>query len=237
MFDDRSSPCRVAIYYAPDPGSDWWSAGTHWLGRCAASNRPMTQPQIRAVPPAELRRLTAEPRRYGWHATLKAPFQLASGVGLDQLCSAVMKFCRGRSPVELAPLRVSRMDNFLALRPLRSSPALERLAADCVQQLHALAAPLGESELARRRKAGLTQEQDALLMKWGYPWVMQHFRFHLSLTGPLNDVSASAVDALQEAAIAQFHGLPACTVDRLSVFVEPVPKGDFLLYEQFEFQP
>lgn len=236
MFDDQRTPYRVAIYYAPDPSSDWWRAGSHWLGRCAATNSLLTQPQVSAVPSKEFFRLTADPRRYGWHATLKAPFQLAAGCSLDHFCSAVMQFCRSRGAIELAPLRVFRMDNFLALKPLVSSLALEQLAADCVQQLHNLAAPLGDSELARRRKAGLTQEQDALLVTWGYPWVMQHFRFHLSLTGPLEGVNASVVAALQAEAASQFHELPACTVDRLSVFVEPTPGADFLLYEQFEFR-
>lgn len=237
MPNDQTSPYRVAIYYAPDPSSEWWLAGSHWLGRCAATSRMMQQPEISAVSPADFSRLTAEPRRYGWHATLKAPFQLAPGCTLDELCAAVMKFCRGRRPVDLPPLQVSRMGNFLALRPQQASPALELLAADCVQQLHGLAAPLSDAELARRREGELTPEQDALLMAWGYPWVMQHFRFHLSLTGPLTGVTARVVESLQDEAVAQFHHLPACKVDRLSIFVEPVRGADFLLYKQFEFQP
>lgn len=234
MRTDPKLPYRVAIYYAPDPKSAWWNAGSRWLGRCAATNMVLKQPPVRSIPAAEFHQLTAEPRRYGWHATIKAPFQLAPGCSLDQLCASVEEFCQTRTPIELPPLQVSSTGNFLSLRPLQNHQALEALASSCVQQLHELAAPLSESELARRRRGGLTAEQDALLMAWGYPWVMQHFRFHLSLTGPLTGLAPGALEGLIEEAAAQFHRLPACTVDRLSVFVEPISGGDFLLHKQFE---
>lgn len=237
MHNEGRQPHRVAIYYAPDPQSEWWRTGSSWLGRCAQTNRSLDQPALRAVTPDDFRRLTAEPRRYGWHATLKAPFQLAQGCDLNHVRAALQRFCRGRTPFELAPLQVTRMDGFLALRPLPSQPVLDQLAADCVQQLHALAAPLSESELARRRQAGLTSEQDALLRAWGYPWVLQHFHFHLSLTGPLEGLPPEALEGLIEEAAHHFHRLPPCRVDRLSIFIEPAPGADFMLHEQVEFQP
>jgi hypothetical protein len=54
----------------------------------------------------------------------------------------------------------------------------------------ASALPLTEEELTRRRKAELTPEQDKLLVDWGYPWVLDEFNFHFSLTGSLDSVDA-----------------------------------------------
>lgn len=197
----------------------------------------MEHTQVTGLSTTELEQVTQEPRRYGWHATLKAPFRLAEGHDLDSVMAGVQTICRGRAPFELSPLRVTRMGNFLGLRPQPQPSALVQLAADCVRQLQPLAAPLGDSELTRRRRAGLTPEQDALLQAWGYPWVFQHFRFHLSLTGPLDAVPPAQVEALTEAAANRFHSLPPCMIDRVSVFVEPAAGADFRLVEQVRFQP
>ncbi len=237
MSNKAVSPHRVAIYYAPSPESDWWQAGSTWIGRCALTGQPLPQPAIDGVAPQTFARLTADPRRYGWHATLKAPFRLAPGQDLDTLWVALHRLCQGRAPFGLAPLQAARLGNFLALQPSQPEPALAQLAADCVQQLQTLAAPLSEDALARRRRAGLTPEQDALLRAWGYPYVLQHFRFHLSLTGPLQEVPDSATAALLAAAARQFGELPACRIDRLSIFIEPTPGADFRLLDQIGFQP
>lgn len=234
MTDSAARPYRVAVYYAPAPDSDWWSAGSHWLGRCAATGRVLTQPCPAGLPPHAFAQLTAEPRRYGWHATLKAPFQLAEGQGLQQVRAALHQLCQQRAPFDLPPLQACAMGSFLALRPAQPLAALEQLAADCVRQLHPLAAPLSASELARRRRAGLTAEQDALLLAWGYPWVLDHYRFHLSLTGTLGDQPA---EPLLDAASRHFGGLGPCRIDRLSLFAESTPGADFVLVEQMRFEP
>ena len=87
------------------------------------------------------------------------------------------------------------------------------------------------------RHPNLTPGQDALLQVWGYPYVLEHFRFHLSLTGPLDALSAEDVDRLAEAASSRFHALSAPRIDGLSIFVEPTPGADFQWLEQIDFQP
>lgn len=237
MGFEHEAPHRVAIYYAPATDSGWWHSGSQWLGRCAQSGLPCPQPVPSAMDAGLFSRLTADPRRYGWHATLKAPFRLAPGQTIDTLLQAVGRICAGREPFELPPLQVGRMNGFLALRPIHALAALDQLAADCVQQLQPLAQPLSPDELERRRRADLTAEQDALLLAWGYPYVLQQFRFHLSLTGPLHALPAAALAALLESAASRFHTLPNPQVDRLSVFVEPRPGADFRLLEQVVFTP
>jgi putative phosphonate metabolism protein len=237
MDNDAFVPYRVAVYYAPPPDSAWWRAGSEWLGRCALTGQALPQPAIEGIGPDEFTRLTTEPRRYGWHATLKAPFRLAAGQTLDDVRAGLRRLCRGRAPFDLAPLRPVRLGDFLALRPGQPQAELDRLAADVVQQLQPLAQPLNADELARRRRAGLTPEQDRLLLAWGYPHVLQLFRFHLSLTAPLRDVPSTTVAALLQAAGDHFDGLPLCHIDRVSLFVEPAPGAPFQLLEQIGFEP
>ena len=181
-------PYRCAVYFAPPPDSAWGYAGRDWLGRCALSGQAHPQPHIDGIDPPLQRALTAEPRRYGWHATLKAPFTLAPGQDLRAL-SCWLKLLANRHRVfVLPPMRVQRMGDFLALRPEVECEPLQTLADDCVTRLHHLAMPLDDAERSRRRRASLSPVQDALLDKWGYPLVLDQFRFHFSLTGGLSEV-------------------------------------------------
>ena len=225
-------PHRVAIYAAPDAESPWWHRGSAWLGRCALNGLPVPQPAIEGVDAPSLASLTADPRRYGWHGTLKAPFRLADGVSLAQLDDAVNHLCQQHDPFELTGLRVARMGRFLALTPKLPLPPLQALAASCVTQLHPLAAPLTPGDIERRRQAGLTPEQDALMLAWGYPWVLDEFRFHFSVTGPLDALPADTTNHLLASASAHFGTLPPMRLNHLSIFVEPTAGADFVLWQQ-----
>jgi len=228
-------PHRVAIYATPNIESPWWAMGSEWLGRCALRHQDLPQPEIKGVDAATQHHLTAEPRRYGWHATLKAPFCLAEGVDLEQLRLAVAALCTTQTAFDLPDLQVVRMGQFLALRPEKPSPDLDRLAAQCVIRLQSLAAPLTPNEIERRRAAGLTPAQDALMLAWGYPWVLDQFRFHFSLTSDLNAAPDESVDRLVSAAAERFSRLPPLRMDCLSIFVEPAAGADFVLWKQTGF--
>jgi hypothetical protein len=222
------------VYFVPEVHSDWWQAGSQWLGRCAASGASYALPDISGVTSTEFQALTADPRRYGWHATLKAPFTLAAGQSLDALRSAMQALAKRLPAFDLPPLRVSDQGGFLALRPQGDPTQLNDTAAACVQQLHPLAQPLSDAELARRRHAPLTPEQDRLLLAWGYPWVLDQFQFHLSLTGPLGQCSPEVKAALLQAAQARFETLPVCRFAQMALFIEPERGADFELLDTLE---
>ncbi len=222
---------RYALYFAPQVGSPWWQAGSGWLGRCAAGLSISAPPTVPGLSATELHRLTAAPRRYGWHATLKAPFSLRPDTDLQKLRIQLRRLCARLQPFELPRLQVAVLDDFLALLPMGDSSAIDAVANACVSDLHPLAAALPAQELERRRSVGLTPEEDALLLEWGYPFVMGRFRFHMSLTGSLRGVDPDIVAALQDAACQWFDPLPLCSFDNVALFAQPTVGADFVLLE------
>jgi ribose 1,5-bisphosphokinase len=228
---------RYAIYYAPDPGSAWWRFGSHWLGRCAATERRLPQPTIGGVDPAVLKDLTAAPRRYGFHATVKPPFQLARGANLPELVQAVDRFCARQCALRLPRLVVAELDGFLALTLPAKDARIESLAAACMRGLDRFRAAPGTAELARRRQGALSAREDALLARWGYPYVLDRYRFHLSLTGTLREATPPVVAALRAAAADAAAALEAepLHLDGLCIFEEPSPGGDLRVVHRARF--
>jgi 2'-5' RNA ligase len=226
-----ATPYRCAVYFVPDPHSVWWQAGSQWLGRCAATGQPMPQPTLAGIPVADQWAATAEPRRYGWHATLKAPFKIVPKEDLKSVMSALRDLAKTLPAFDLPALHTSTQGGFLALRPEGGVSHINSTAAACVKALHSFAQPLGEADLVRRRLAPLTAAQNQLLLKWGYPYVFDEFDFHLSLTGRLDGMSDAAKEAWQHAAQTHFAHLSVCRFERLALFVEPERGADFQLFD------
>ncbi|MEM7709533.1 MAG: DUF1045 domain-containing protein [Pseudomonadota bacterium] len=170
---------RYAIYWLPDGGLG--RAGAEWLGWDARAGQAMEAP----APGTDV------PRNYGFHATIKPPFRLAEGADSGGVAAAAREAVAALDPVDLGRLTVARPGRFLALVPERNPGAL---AAEMVAELDRFRAPAAETELARRRANGLTERQEEMLFRWGYPFVMEEFRMHLTLTGrdPRDGVEARA---------------------------------------------
>lgn len=177
---------RYAIYYAPNPASGFWRRASAWLGRDCATDAEPLQPRFDGVSAADFATVTADPRHYGFHATLKAPFELAEGCDEAGLVAALGEFAARQEAFEaaLAPRFISR---FLALCPAEPSAEIRAFHEDSVRDFEPFRRPLGEADLVRRRRAGLTEAQDRLLVEWGYPYVFEQFRYHMTLTGSLAD--------------------------------------------------
>ncbi len=176
---------RCAVYFAPHPKDPLGQVGNAWLGRNPATGEACAQPTLDTIASDRLRKITASPRRYGLHATLKAPFELAAGRTIAQLDDAIVALAAARDPIAGLRLTVSELSGFLALTLSETSRAVENLASDCVRGFDPFRAPLRDEDLRRRRQAELSNFEDALLLRWGYPYVMEAFRFHITLTGRL----------------------------------------------------
>ncbi|MBY5972972.1 DUF1045 domain-containing protein [Ferrimonas balearica] len=194
---------RYAVYYAPEPGplADF---GAAWLGWDIATGTEVAHPDLPGLP-RPVADLTATPRKYGFHGTVKPPFRLAEGHAPEGLEHAAEHLATRLEPVTLDGLTLTRLGSFLALTPQGDKgqiAALTALASETVQGLDAFRAPAPQSELDKRRKAGLSPRQEALLQQWGYPYVMEEFRFHLTLTGKLSGVDAGRVEEALRPALA-----------------------------------
>lgn len=186
---------RLAVYFAPRSG-EFATRSAEWLGWDAATGKDLAQPDLPGLPRSAFQ-LTADPRRYGFHGTLRAPFRPGDGVTVDDVQSRLAGLAARLSPVACAGLHLENIDGFLAFTPLGCEAALLEIAARVVEATNDLRAPLTKAEVARRRPETLTSRQRALLALWGYPYVMEEFRFHLTLTGRLvPDQAAPVADVL-----------------------------------------
>jgi putative phosphonate metabolism protein len=208
---------RYAIYYAPAPGSDLDRFGAQLLGYDAFTGVDLPFPDgvLQRVP--NWRDLTSDPRKYGFHATLKAPLALAPGQAEAGLLAACEAFAA--SPRRLPVIRpiVSSISGFIAVVPAEPSGELERLAADCTREFDSFRAPLTAEDRARRNPSRLTPRQCDHLDRWGYPYVMEDFRFHMTLTGRLDAERREPVlNMLRDRFTA--IGLTELAIDRLALF-------------------
>ena len=205
---------RYAIYYADAPGSVLDRFGASLLGYDAYSGEELPFPG--GVPP-DWRELTQDPRKYGFHATLKAPMSLAAGRTEAQLVAACELFADAARPVPLIRPVVDSISGFIAVIPSEPSPGLERLAADCTRAFDFFRAPLTPEDRARRNPAKLTARQCDYLDRWGYPYVMEEFRFHMTLTGRLPAERRDYVVAMLRSRFAAID-LAAREIDRIALF-------------------
>lgn len=225
---------RYAVYYAPEPGSPLAELGAEWLGRDCATGAERPLPRVRGVEPERLAAITESARGYGFHATLKAPFHLKAGRGLAELEDAAAAFAAACTPVPVT-LGLRSLGGFLALMMTPPDHRVLALAADVVQQLDGFRALPSEAELARRRKAGLSAQQEALLQRWGYPYVMGEFQFHMTLTSRLPDgPERAAVVAALEPLVAPVVAEPVA-IDAIALFVQQSKGGPFLMARRFPF--
>ncbi|MEH0070551.1 DUF1045 domain-containing protein [Pannonibacter sp. Pt2-lr] len=196
---------RYAIYYTAPADSPLTRLGAAWLGRDAVDGKALPQPHIAGLSGEDLATLTADPRRYGFHGTLKAPFSLTDGLDEPALRNAFRSFCSHAAPFGIPGLSVTRLGRFLALTPQPVSEDLNGFAAACVEAFEPFRAPLSEADMARRLAANLSPRQQDLLRAWGYPYVFEEFRFHMTLTVKLE--ADSTMSALETAAMDHFAGV------------------------------
>lgn len=207
---------RFAIYYAPEGALAEFGAA--WLGWDAARGCAVAHPEVPALP-RPLDQITETPRKYGLHGTIKPPFRLAPGRAAADLDHAVATLCARLAPVSLPGLDLHRLGGFLALTPLGDTGALGQLAAAVVTGLDRFRAPPTEAEITRRRPDRLTPRQRHNLDQWGYPYVLDEFRFHITLTGALPEAEPARVQAILAPLIAPHLPAPFI-VDALCLFGE-----------------
>jgi len=224
---------RYALYFAPEEDSALARFGWGWLGRQAGDT------MLRELPPTGLTpqrqaEIVADSQRYGFHATLKPPFHLAEGMSLSDLCATAQSFAAARPGFVAPPLALAELNGFLALRLAQPSAAIASLADDCVRHFDSFRAPAGEAERRKRLAVPLTERQKRYIDLWGYPYVFEEFRFHMSLTCRLGE-------AEQALCLASLRGLAAMALAEpvafrsLSLFAQATTSAPFVLLHRFAF--
>lgn len=203
---------RYALYFAPPPGPLAETAA-RWIGRDACTNARFEPPH------PDLWANATSARRYGFHATLKAPFRLANGLTRDDLIAAVDEFAARTSGFAIAGLKVASLDGFLALVPVGDTTMLDAFAAGVTTRFDRFRAPMTEAERLRRDPDRLTDRQRALLDSHGYPFVLDQFRFHMTLTDRLTAEQDAILRPLAQRVFAPVLPAP-CPIDALTVFGE-----------------
>jgi 2'-5' RNA ligase len=224
---------RYAVYFAPGKASGWQSFGAQWLGRSEFDLQPLPLCALDGITSNQLEELTRVPRRYGFHATLKAPFRLAPGVAASELTDRMAKLARLLRPLPLGAMTVVTLGNFVALVPCAAVDGLHGLAEACVTELDDLRAPLAAHELSRRVKEPLDARATELLKLCGDPHVLERYQMHFTLTGPVTAQEAARVTRVVTAPIERLNRQEPLVLDRLCLFMEPAADSAFLRIADF----
>jgi 2'-5' RNA ligase len=219
---------RYAIYFSPAPESPLDRVGTAWLG----SDVP--QRQLDGFSRERIAEITASARHYGYHATLKPPFALAAdrtGAALDRMLG---EFAGSRAPIDGLGLKVGSLDGFIALLLTDESTEVRNLATTCVRDFDSFRLAPSEEELRQRRSASLSALEDALLRRWGYPYVMEAFRFHMTLT---TRIEREEHDRLLPLLRHMFGAVTnaSFTLDAVSLFYQEARDRPFRLIQRYPF--
>jgi hypothetical protein len=219
-------PYRAALYWAPEIDDPLHALGSRWLGRDAATGEALDQPAIAGL---DLAGITDEPRGYGLHATLKPPFRLRGSYAA--LRDAAAELCARVAPFDLPPLAVRDLRGFLALRETAPCMPLQALCDAAVEALDAHRVPPDEEEIARRRRAGLSPVQNALLSRWGYPYVFGEWFFHVTLTRRLTPAERAVAQPAVTRFLGDAPGRPRRIVS-VCLFTQAVPGTPFRIAER-----
>jgi hypothetical protein len=215
---------RYAIYFCPAPASALGALGRDWLGAATPDGIPGVSPQ-------RWSELLADVRRYGWHATMRSPFTLSPDADYDDLRRTVALVAQSFSPSTIT-LRLSRLGGFLALRPVGDCSAVNAMAAACTEAIETLRAPLVEPEFQHRVR-GLDAIETHYLQRYGYPYVFERYRFHMTLSAP---ATVEEEHARQRWLALRAAAIPVARVDALSICVERSPGAAFDVLERISLR-
>ncbi|WP_354126664.1 DUF1045 domain-containing protein [Bradyrhizobium sp. RT9b] len=230
---EPSSPC-YAIYYTPAPEHPLTVAATTWLGRDAfAGCSTVASAGLDAATTNQIRgALTTAPRRSGFHATLKAPFRLKEGYSVEELERALRTFVTAWPSCPIGSLKIDLLAGFFALVPVNPTPTLQGLASCIVEEFDCFRAPLSQGAFQRRLCGPLDEIETTHLVRWGYPYVFDHFHFHMPLTDRVpadnQPVVRRELDTVFGTLLSEDY-----RIDALSLFVQIHSGADFVVRSQF----
>jgi putative phosphonate metabolism protein len=223
----QEQQARYAIYFVAAPESDLHRFGSAVLGYDCYTGDALAFPHEVAKDHDAWHSLTEEPRRYGFHATLKAPFRLAPPRSEGEIVGAFRDFAAQSHPIARFAPQVRLLGAFVAVVPRDRGAALVDLANRCTTVFDCFRAPTSAEERGRRIAAGLSERQVKNLDRWGYPYVFDDFRFHMTLTGSLPPERRDAALGMLRRSFGARCGDGPIAVDRLGLVKQKDAQGRF----------
>jgi len=228
---------RYAIYFVPAAQTNLYRFGCSIVGYDSYSGGDVDLLDGFDQEFANWREITDEPRRYGFHATLKAPFRLPPSTSEAALTDAFNKFAkRGHPMAHIEPV-ITVLGDFIAIVPRNPTPALDALANQCTTSFDVFRAPMTAKERARRTASYLSPSQLQNLDRWGYPFVFEDFRFHMTLTGPQPEAARVHIIAMLRRAFERMCGEGKIAVDGLALVKQPDEQARFRVLCHAELSP
>ncbi|MBB4426664.1 putative phosphonate metabolism protein [Bradyrhizobium sp. CIR48] len=223
---------RYAIYFAAGSDSALSRFGAELLGYDAYTGNELAFPAdaLRVAP--DWRDVSADPRKYGFHATLKAPMALVSGRTEAELMAACAAFAGKPRPLPVILPVVDSISGFIAVIPAEPVEALQQLAADCARDFDSFRAALSADDRARRKPEKLSERQRDYLDRWGYPYVMEEFRFHMTLTGRLDAERRGPILEMLRTRFAAL-GIETLAIDRIALFRQDDASARFHIVDEW----
>ncbi|MDA0655379.1 MAG: DUF1045 domain-containing protein [Proteobacteria bacterium] len=212
---------RYALYLVPPEDHPLYRLGQHLVGRDSHYGGPLPQPVLDDVDPQWLAKITTSPRHYGFHGTLKPPFHLAEGESAEALHETVEKFAANQSAFTVPVFEIRVLDGFIGIVPATRSDALHSLADSCVRDFDHFRAPAQSAETQKRRARSLTPAHDVLLERWGYPYVLEEFRPHFSLTERIEEADKRETTLSAIKASLPSEALSDVPFDSICIFGQP----------------
>ncbi|MDO8980420.1 MAG: DUF1045 domain-containing protein [Afipia sp.] len=226
---------RYAIYFVPSTASALYRFGAELIGYDAYTGQPLPFVEGIAAEIEGWKQLTADPRKYGFHATLKAPISLAPSRTENELTAAMHEFARTPRSIPVIGPTVRSISNFIAIVPDGPCPELQKLAEDCVTVFDGFRAPLTSADRERRNVSALTDRQIVYLDCWGYPYVLEEFRFHMTLAGSLPADRLEPVTSILRKRFARLE-LKSAPIDRLALLRQDGATSGFTVLAHWPLQ-
>jgi hypothetical protein len=218
---------RYAVYFVPQPETALYRFGAEVLGFDCYTGRDVDHEPDLGMSRTEWSDLTREPRTYGFHATLKAPFHLAPDYFEADLVEAFWTFAaEPQRTLSITP-SIESLEHFAAIVPRQASPDVDAFANTCVSGFDQFRAQITLQERARRLRHNVSARQIANIDRWGYPYVFEDFRFHMTLTGPIpRDQRPLILSVLRERFSARC-GEASLPIDHIALLRQDTPTARF----------
>ena len=179
---------RYAIYYAPPKESSLEEFGRYWFGWDPLNAKLINNKQrinylngfgIKNLKNIDKNVLIA--KKYGFHGTLIPPFKLNKNYSTNLLFKKTEDIAKKFKKFKFYKFKLKKMNNFYAFVQNKKNNNINKLSNRLVRELFKFRSPLTKKEIDRRNPSKLSKLQLNILYKWGYPYLMSEFNFHMTL--------------------------------------------------------